>query len=80
MSNISITCEKPCKYCKQPIVDITAEGLQCTQCSKYVHINCLYRKCVPGGLLGDIFFRYVCINCSQATVETFEREKITWLI
>lgn len=69
---------KTCKYCSQSVSDITAEGLQCTSCFKYVHINCLRRKCVPGGILGDIFFTFTCADCTGSNTETFEREKITW--
>lgn len=68
---------KKCKYCGMDVVDITAEGLQCKRCCKYVHINCLRRKCVPGGLLGDIFFTFTCMECSPEG-EVFEREKMTW--
>lgn len=69
---------KTCKYCNQSVVDISAEGLQCKSCFKYVHSNCLRRKCVPGGLLGDLFFTFVCAECSEGCTEVFEREKITW--
>lgn len=69
---------KKCKYCALHVEDITAEGLQCKHCYKYVHINCLKRKCVPGGLLGDIFFTFTCTDCSPDSVEVFEREKMTW--
>lgn len=67
-----------CKYCETPVQCITAESLTCTDCEKYVHIKCLKRECVPGGLAGDVFFTFVCAECSDTESETFSRDKITW--
>lgn len=67
-----------CKYCEESIEDIVAEGLFCAECEKYVHVKCLRRECVPGGLEGDIFFTFTCIECSKSDSEVFIRDKISW--
>ncbi|XP_017785096.1 PREDICTED: cysteine-rich protein 2-binding protein [Nicrophorus vespilloides] len=67
-----------CKYCSESVEDLTAEGLKCIECNEYVHVNCLKRGSVPGGLFGDIFYTFVCINCTKTDQETFVRDRMPW--
>lgn len=73
-----VTAPAICKYCDTPVEDTVAESLKCTECTKHVHIKCLKRECVPGGLAGDVFFTFVCAECSETESESFSRDKITW--
>ncbi|XP_044746331.1 cysteine-rich protein 2-binding protein [Coccinella septempunctata] len=68
-----------CKYCEKPLEDCEDEGLQCTTCLKYVHVRCLKRGAVPGGMNGDLFFTYTCQECSESNTEVFVRDKLSWL-
>lgn len=69
-----------CKYCNTPVEEIVAESLKCSECAKHVHVKCLKRECVPGGLAGDIFFTFVCAECSETESEIFSRDKIKWCV
>ncbi|KAF5303333.1 hypothetical protein FQA39_LY10072 [Lamprigera yunnana] len=68
-----------CKYCETPIDDFDSRSLQCLECNKYVHIKCLKRGAVPGGLVGDVFFQFTCCYCSNMDLEQFIRDKMPWL-
>ncbi|KAL3287694.1 hypothetical protein HHI36_002161 [Cryptolaemus montrouzieri] len=68
-----------CKYCRANIEDCVDEGLKCSMCQSHVHIRCLNRGAVPGGLNGDIFFTFTCQECSDSKTETFVRDKLSWL-
>lgn len=78
MMSAEIKVNNYCKYCENCIEDIVAEGLCCIACKNYVHIMCLRRQCVPGGLEGDIFFTFTCMECSKSDSEVFIRDKISW--
>ncbi|XP_050294073.1 cysteine-rich protein 2-binding protein isoform X2 [Anthonomus grandis grandis] len=71
--------QKICKYCGLLLVPCLDEGLECTQCQNYVHLKCLKRGSVPGGLEGDVFYIYTCLECSDRDTEKFVRQKISWL-
>ncbi|KAJ8952847.1 hypothetical protein NQ314_007453 [Rhamnusium bicolor] len=73
------TEEKICKYCKQKLAICYDEGLQCLECKNNVHIRCLKRGSVPGGLNGDLFYTYMCQECSSSGNEVFSRNKVSWL-
>ncbi|XP_018325109.1 cysteine-rich protein 2-binding protein [Agrilus planipennis] len=68
-----------CKYCSETLKEIHAEGLECTLCKQSVHVKCLKRGSVPGGLPGDVFFQFTCFECSLDDTEKFVRSKMTWL-
>ncbi|CAH1116787.1 unnamed protein product [Phaedon cochleariae] len=73
------TEEKCCKYCEEKIEICISEGLECTECRKQVHLKCLKRGSVPGGLYGDVFFSLTCQECSTDEMELFTRMKLSWL-
>lgn len=70
--------ESSCKYCFKPVDLLYAEWLTCIICNNNVHISCLKRQSTPGGLLGDIFFKYTCAECTDNNIEVFNRDKMTW--
>lgn len=72
------TEQKICKYCFQNLEICFHEGLECTECRNYVHIKCLKRGSVPGGLKGDLFFTFICNECSSSGSESFSRNKLSW--
>lgn len=74
--NMSIN-EPKCKYCNAKLVDCTDEGLTCMLCENSVHLRCL-RGAVPGGLHGDVFFDFTCLECSDKGAEIYIRQKISW--
>lgn len=67
-----------CKKCSLRVRYIASEGLQCAECSSFVHATCLNRGSTPGGLLGDVFFQYRCEDCSHTGQEHFVRDKMPW--
>lgn len=67
-----------CGYCNGDLIEIENEGLECDECSKYVHFDCLERGGTPGSLYGDIFFDFTCKLCSNTSRETFKRQNMTW--
>lgn len=67
-----------CKKCQEEIEEIENEGLLCSTCSQYVHVNCLDDKGTPGSLHGDIFFNFTCKECSKTSNEMITRDKISW--
>lgn len=67
-----------CKYCEKQLEDCEDEGLQCSSCANYVHVRCLRRGAVPGGMNGDIFFSFTCQECSDLNTELFVRDKLSW--
>ncbi|VEN35102.1 unnamed protein product [Callosobruchus maculatus] len=68
-----------CKYCVEEIKPCKDEGIQCLECNQTVHLRCLKRGSVPGGLHGDVFFTYKCAECSASGVEVFIRNKASWM-
>ncbi|KAJ8925557.1 hypothetical protein NQ315_009397 [Exocentrus adspersus] len=74
------TEEKTCKYCTQSLEICADEGLECMQCNNYVHIRCLKRGSVPGGLKGDLFFTFICGECSSSGSEFFSRNKLQIIV
>ncbi|KAK9759321.1 hypothetical protein QE152_g94 [Popillia japonica] len=82
--------KETCKYCELDIEPIVSEHMTCDICKNNVHLNCLKKGSVPGGLSGDVFYTFTCEECSatgsetfercSATgSETFERDKMPWL-
>lgn len=70
---------KFCKYCIDKLELCGEEGLECTVCKKSVHLKCLKRGSVPGGLYRDIFFIFTCMECSENQTEHFKRIRLSWL-
>ncbi|XP_057661735.1 cysteine-rich protein 2-binding protein isoform X3 [Diorhabda carinulata] len=70
---------KFCKYCIDKLELCGEEGLECIICKKSVHLKCLKRGSVPGGLYGDIFFIFTCLECSENQSELFKRIRLSWL-
>lgn len=69
---------RECKYCETPIKICEDEGLECKNCNLNVHLKCLKRGSVPGGLQGDVFYELVCKECSTNGNEEFSRIRISW--
>ena len=67
---------KPCAYCKR-VID-NDDYLNCNNCKMFVHIKCLKNSGTPGDILGDVFFKFLCSNCSPDRSESFERIAIPW--
>ncbi|KAG5890847.1 hypothetical protein JTB14_016280 [Gonioctena quinquepunctata] len=73
------TEDKSCKYCQEKLLISVEEGLECLECESNVHLKCLKRGSVPGGLHGDTFFNFTCQECSSSEIEVFTRIKLSWL-
>ncbi|KAJ8957659.1 hypothetical protein NQ318_017551 [Aromia moschata] len=71
--------EKICKYCAENLRICEDEGLECSTCRSHVHVRCLKRGSVPGGLSGDLFFTFICQECDSSNSEVFSRNKLSWL-
>lgn len=69
---------KTCKYCQLKLEICADEGLECTSCHNNIHIRCLKRGSVPGGLNGDVFYNLICQECAIDGTENFVRNKISW--
>ncbi|XP_037048827.1 cysteine-rich protein 2-binding protein [Bradysia coprophila] len=69
--------QKECNYCHK-VID-NDDYLNCNICKLYIHINCLNNS-TPGDLLGDVFFEFVCSDCSPDGNESFERIALPWAI
>lgn len=70
--------KETCKYCELDIEPIVSEHMTCDICKNNVHLNCLKKGSVPGGLSGDVFYTFTCEECSATGSETFERDKMPW--
>ncbi|XP_057334386.1 cysteine-rich protein 2-binding protein [Microplitis mediator] len=68
-----------CKYCTQLCDPYENPNLICISCNEPVHVRCLRRGGVPGGLIGDVFFDLTCVECHPLHEETLIRQKISWL-
>lgn len=68
---------RECKYCETALKVYEDEGLECKNCKLNVHLKCLKRGSVPGGLQGDVFYELVCKECSTSN-EEFSRIRISW--
>ncbi|XP_069672188.1 cysteine-rich protein 2-binding protein [Periplaneta americana] len=68
-----------CAYCSRKTNEDSEFCLLCEECNKRVHVRCLKRGGVPGGLHGDVFYKFVCQNCSTWDREEFTREKMPWI-
>lgn len=71
---------KPCKYCGLQINSIISEHMNCNMCKESVHLACLRKGSVPGGLCGDVFYTFTCENCSESGSEIYERDKMPWYV
>lgn len=69
---------KTCKYCQSILEICVDEGIECTSCQNSIHVKCLKRGSVPGGLNGDVFYSLVCQECAIDDKESFVRNKISW--
>ena len=67
-----------CIYCDK--ADDNESVLTCEDCGVKIHIRCLRSGGVPGGLLGDIFFKFTCQMCSTYEREEFIRDKMPWWV
>lgn len=74
-----MTDSKNCKYCSLP-ESVTEPCLACTNCDCSAHISCLKTVSFPGGLLGDVFFKLTCDECSGNRIEHVTRDKISWYV
>lgn len=70
--------DRECKYCNTALKMCADEGLDCNKCKQNIHLRCLKRGSVPGGLQGDVFYDLVCRECSEESKEEFTRIKISW--
>nr|XP_022913909.1 cysteine-rich protein 2-binding protein [Onthophagus taurus] len=67
-----------CKYCKEELT-LYQECLTCINCNEGTHTKCSKKGSVPGGLSGDVFFKYTCSECSSTSTEVFVRDKMPWV-
>lgn len=67
---------KDCNYCNGIIEN--DDYLNCNICKLFVHIKCLNNTGTPGDILGDVFFEFVCSNCSPDGNESFDRIALPW--
>lgn len=70
--------DENCKYCGSVIESFVSEHMKCNLCKNNVHLKCLRKGAVPGGLCGDVFYRFTCQECSPTCSEIFERDKMPW--
>ncbi|XP_022821968.1 cysteine-rich protein 2-binding protein [Spodoptera litura] len=75
MSSLSTAC----KYCSEPENKQDRPSLVCGNCFSYVHINCLRRSSTPGDFACDVFFDFVCEDCSLTNREVFKRNRFPWV-
>jgi hypothetical protein len=64
-----------CAYCLRKD---SASYLTCEECSRKVHLLCLKSGGVPGALRGDVFYKFICHDCSIWDREEFTRVKMSW--
>lgn len=73
---INVPCPmSECAYCLRKD---SASYLTCEECSRKVHLRCLKSGGVPGGLRGDVFYKFICHDCSFWDREEFTRVKMPW--
>uniref|UniRef100_A0A1V1G5K8 Putative cysteine-rich protein 7 isoform B n=1 Tax=Reticulitermes speratus TaxID=60591 RepID=A0A1V1G5K8_9NEOP len=65
-----------CAYCLRKDSE---SYLTCEECRRKVHLRCLKSGWVPGGLRGDVFYKFICHNCSAFEREEFTRLKMPWI-
>lgn len=70
--------EVKCKYCLHPVITFIQDWFKCIACEGKVHDHCLKRLSTPGGIHGDTYFYFTCIDCSESDSEILEREKMSW--
>ncbi|KAH9635748.1 hypothetical protein HF086_013856 [Spodoptera exigua] len=75
MSSLSTAC----KYCSELENKQERPSLVCGNCFSYVHINCLRRASTPGDFACDVFFDFVCEDCSPTNKEIFKRNRFPWV-
>ncbi|XP_074115874.1 ada2a-containing complex component 2 [Cotesia typhae] len=68
-----------CKYCSQTCDPYDNPSLKCLNCEASIHVRCLRRGGIPGGLIGDVFFDLTCQECHPLGEETLVRQKMSWL-
>ncbi|KAJ0182821.1 hypothetical protein K1T71_002190 [Dendrolimus kikuchii] len=68
-----------CKYCTETEDKQIRPGLICERCGAFVHLVCLQRPGTPGDLVCDVFFDFICENCSPDKSEVFNRNKFPWV-
>ncbi|CAH2256844.1 jg11007 [Pararge aegeria aegeria] len=68
-----------CKYCNEPENKQDRPGLICEICICFVHLDCLRREGTPGDFACDVFFDYICADCSPSKEEVFRRNKFPWV-
>ncbi|GLH16683.1 Cysteine-rich protein 2-binding protein [Gryllus bimaculatus] len=66
-----------CSYCHNSGESKEDLYVVCSSCNNSVHVACLKRS-VPGGLLGDNFFNFVCESCNLEDCEQITRQKLSW--
>lgn len=72
------TINDSCRYCKLSVNILSDAGINCNTCERNIHLRCLRKGAVPGGLNGDVFFTFACEDCSTTREEVFTREKMSW--
>jgi hypothetical protein len=70
---------KTCTRCSSPETE-TNPGLICRNCSCLIHFSCLTNYELPGGLLGDIYFKLICVECTGTRKELITRDKMPWYV
>ncbi|XP_054710670.1 cysteine-rich protein 2-binding protein-like [Uloborus diversus] len=71
-TSISFEC-----YCSTTAYD--PHMLLCSACKKRFHPACL-KSGRPSDLIGDIYFKFTCSNCSPDGVEIVKRMKLQWTL
>ncbi|XP_035231045.1 cysteine-rich protein 2-binding protein-like [Stegodyphus dumicola] len=64
-------------YCSSTNFD--PHMLTCTECKKRFHPSCL-KSGRPSDLTGDIYFKFICANCSADGTESVKRMKLQWTL
>lgn len=72
--------DQECKYCNSALKICEDEGLECNNCKAFIHLRCLKRGSVPGGLHGDVFYELQCKDCWKDGNENFTRIRISWYV
>ncbi|XP_053615955.1 cysteine-rich protein 2-binding protein [Plodia interpunctella] len=68
-----------CKYCEELENKQDKPGLVCKTCLNFVHLSCLRRPGTPGDFACDVFFDFVCEDCTPERKELFKRNKFPWV-
>lgn len=70
---------EPTTHCYCSATELDVDMIACSDCKKRFHSSCM-RKGKPSPLAGDVYFTFVCENCSPDGIEVIKRKKLQWTL